>query len=395
MKKANGKNIIKRIFSIFFGLIITFFLLIIIEEYLFHNYYNNIQPMEILLICIMYFSGILFLVLWNINKSKLIYLLFIAPVVCIGFGIGLREYRNYIYSIPRVYEGLNLYFYEPFNKDRNRLARIDEISNYKLTNNLPILDGATAFYPIYAAFVQEVYPENEYRHWRSPVFCRRTANAYINLLEGNVDIIFCLEPSEAQLQLFIDNNKNLKFVPIGREAFVFFVNINNPVSNLNAEDIQGIYSGKITNWRQLGGRNNRILAYQRPKNSGSQTILEKIMNNTPIINPLLEDIMEDMEKIINQVAVYRNFNNAIGYSFLMYTTEMVGNDQIKILSINNIYPSTETIQDNSYPFIVNIYAIYNNTEEKNENIEPFLEWILSEQGQELVSKTGYVPIRNK
>jgi len=96
--------------------------------------------------------------------------------------------------------------------------------------------------------------------------------------------------------------------------------------------------------------------------------------------------------IINRVAVYKNFPNAIGYSFLFFSTEMVKNDQIKLLSVEGVYPSKKTIQDGTYPFSDSFYAIYVDTDDKNENIDLFIEWILSEQGQELIEKTGYVPI---
>jgi len=102
--------------------------------------------------------------------------------------------------------------------------------------------------------------------------------------------------------------------------------------------------------------------------------------------------METMIEIIDEVATYKNFNNAIGYSFLYYSTTMVKNNEIKILSINNIFPSKETMQDASYPFTQNIYAIYIDDNKKNKNTEPFIKWILSKQGQELISKTGYMPI---
>ena len=390
MKKMNIKTMIKRILSILLGLGITLLFNIILL-----SYFPNIRRIDrtFVLICIMYVSGILFLILWNKTKSKLVYLLFVVPVACIGIEIGIDKYRAYIRKIPRVYEEFSLHNYEPFRED-NILPVLDEASNFKITENLPVLDGATAFYPVYAAFVQAVYPKKRYRHWEAPVLCNRTPNAYNNLLEGKADLIFCLEPSEMQMQQLYSSDNNIKLVPIGKEAFVFFVNSRNQVNNVTLEDIQGIYSGRIKNWIKLNGSYKNIRAYQRPKNSGSQTILEKIMGTVPIIKPPIEDIKAGMETIIGQVAVYKNFNNAIGYSFLQYSTEMLKNDQIKILSINGIYPSIETMQDNSYPFIVNFYAIYNDTENKNENIEPFIEWILSRQGQILVSKTGYIPIIN-
>jgi len=106
-------------------------------------------------------------------------------------------------------------------------------------------------------------------------------------------------------------------------------------------------------------------------------MLEKVMGNIPIIEPRRENVSSGMGDIINQVAVYRNFSNAIGYSFLFYSTEMVKNDQIKLLSIEGVCPSRETIQDGRYPFSDNFYVIYNDTDKKNRSIELFIEWMLS------------------
>ena len=346
------------------------------------------------LLGILYASVIVFLVLWNIKKSKNVYLLLLIPVMCIGAGIAVAKYQNHVYNIPTVSEQrIHIRNYQPFD-DYNVLAKLDDESSLKITGNLPVLDGATALYPVYASFVQAVYPEDDYDILFSPVNCNGTRGAYENLLEGSADIIFCAWPSEEQLKLFLDNDIKLKFVDIGKEAFVFFVNRENPADNLTLEDIQGIYSGRIKNWKVLGGANQRIRAFQRPKNSVSQTMLEKIMDDIPVMKPRRENVPQEMGDMINEVAVYRNFPNAIGYSFLFFSTKMVKNNQIKLLSVNGVYPSRETIQDESYPFFESFYAIYADTGEKNENIEPFIKWILSGQGQELIQKTGYTPVKN-
>ena len=346
-----------------------------------------------LLLCVSFVSIIIFLVLWNKLNSKLVYLLLSIPVICITAGIVIINYQQRVNLIPTVREqDFPLSYYEPSSVN-NLLAQLDEESVFIITGNLPVLDGATALYPLYASFVQAVYPEGEYDVYKGPVFCSKTAGAYEMLFEGKADIIFCAEPSQAQLKHFIDNKIKLMLVPIGREAFVFFVNKTNPVSNLTINDIQGIYSGRIKNWKKLNGVNQRIRAFQRPKNSGSQTILEKVMGDTPIAKPRRENVSGGMMGVINEVAAYRNFPNAIGYSFLNFSTEMVKNDQIKLLSVNGIFPSRETIQNESYPLYENFYAIYIDADEKNENIEPFINWILSEQGQELVQRTGYIPLQ--
>jgi len=303
------------------------------------------------------------------------------------------EYQKSVENIPAVEED-RIYKYRPFSQD-NSLAVLDEESSFKLINNLPVLDGATAFYPVYASFVQAVYPQtaHNYSPYTGIVLCSRTEYAFDNLFQGKVDMIFCLEPSDLQLKRFYDNGYKLKLLPIGREAFVFFVNKENPINNLAVDNIRDIYSGKIKNWNKLNGGDQDIMAFQRPKNSGSQTILEKIMGDISIIKPRMEYVAQEMKGIIDMVADYRNFPNAIGYSFLQFSTEMVKNDHIKLLSIDGIFPSSEAIQDGSYPFSEIFYAIYIDSDNRNKNIDLFVEWILSPQGQTLVSKTGYISIK--
>jgi phosphate transport system substrate-binding protein len=321
----------------------------------------------------------------------------LVPVISIVTVILIAKYQIYVHEIPTLEQDIYLGSYIPFSN--NKLVKLDEESNLKLTDNLPVLDGATALYPVYSSFVQAVYPEGNYSVYNyelkgHPVLCSTTNSAYDNLFDGKVDIIFCAQPSEMQLNRFIENGIKLNFTAIGREAFVYFINTQNPINNLSIEDVQGIYSDKIKNWRQLNGFHKRIRAFQRPINSGSQTMLEKIMGNIPIKKPRRENVSRGMGTIINQVAVYRNFTNSIGYSFLFFATEMAKNDQVKLLSINGIHPTGETIQNSSYPFSENFYAIYVESDKKNDNIELFIEWILSEQGQMLIQKTGYVPINN-
>jgi len=282
--------------------------------------------------------------------------------------------------------------YQPF-REGTKAVNLSETATLRFQNNLPRLDGATALYPLYTAFVQAVYPEDDYDPYGSNciVDANTTTIAYRNLLEGKTDIIFCAKPSNEQIEMAREKGINFNMVPIGREAFVFFVNIRNPVSNLTTEEVVSIYSGKIRNWSELDGKRNAIRVYQRSKNSGSQTMLESIMGDTGIIKPITENELTFMLDIVNVTSSYRNYRNAIGYSFLFYTTKMIQNNKIKLLSINNIFPSKETIQNNRYPYADEFYAITINNEK--ENVKLFIEWILSEQGQYLVEKTGYVPIR--
>ena len=293
-----------------------------------------------------------------------------------------------------VSENVSLTSYQPF-AERSRAVTLEEASTLQLHENLPRIDGATALYPLYAAFVQAVYPEDDYYPLRTStvnyplVTSSTTAQAFTRLINGDVDVIFTAMPSETQFQAAEERGVEFHMTPIGREAFVFFVNRRNPISNLSTEDIIKIYTGQITNWSELGGNRNDIRVYQRARNSGSQTMLEHIMGDNELIEAPAEDVYIFMRGIVERTASYRNYRNSLGYSFLFYTTQMVRNNEIKLLSINGIHPSRKTIMNNTYPYSNVFYAI--TVTRDNENVNRLIEWILSDQGQYLVERTGYVP----
>jgi phosphate transport system substrate-binding protein len=314
-------------------------------------------------------------------------------------------------------DDIDLFDYFPFDTSqrdqKTKIALLDKESSLKFSDKLPRLDGATALYPLYSSFVHAVYPyiaepdrfyewsyfpydfypEFVYWHGDSPsiVQCTKTALAYQRLIDGKADIIFCYEPSRDQIQKAEEKGLRFNLTPIGKDAFIFFVNIKNTAHNLTQSQIRGIYSETIINWKNITGIDEPVIAYQRPENSGSQTILQSVMGDVKIMPSRRTLILPEMGRMINEVSSYRNYNGAIGYSFLYYTTIMRQSDNIKILSIDGIPPTKATILNNSYPFVKNVYAITVGNE--SENTKRFIDWILSEQGQQLVEKTGYVPIK--
>ena len=250
----------------------------------------------------------------------------------------------------------------------------------KLEGDIPTIDGAAALLPIYAGFVESIYPESsviyngEDYDASSAMHYTNTRGAYKDIVDGNADIIICAQPSDEQLAYAAENGVELEMVPIGSDAFVFIVNDSNPVSDITIEQIRGIYSGKITNWKELGGKNMQIAAMRRNKNSGSQTALEKIMGDIPI--------KPDYTAL---------FGSPIGFSFRYYVTGMLGEGGVKILTINGIAPTPETIEDGSYPIAGNIYAIYRKGE-TNENVQKAIDFMLSPEGQKIVERSGYIPL---
>lgn len=333
-------------------------------------------------------------ILWSLKRVKIKYLLFALLGITLSYTAifaGYEVHRSYIANIPTINDGeVDLREYQPFRQG-TKVVLLNEESLLTLTiqDSLPRIDGATALYPLYSAFVQATYPQKEYNLYDSEVKGGTTPEAFRRLIEGEVDIIFCAAPSKKQIEEAKEMGKIFNLTPIGREAFVFFVNKENPVRDITSDQIRQIYSGKITNWSDVGGKNEAVKAFQRPEGSGSQSMLERIMGNTSLMEPLQNDRVGGMGRIIDRTAQYKNFSNAIGYTFLFFATGMVKNEQIALLKVDGVYPDRNTIANNTYPFVGDFYAITTNT--KNENVTRFIEWILSPQGQYLVEKTGYTP----
>ena len=251
----------------------------------------------------------------------------------------------------------------------------------RLEGDIPVIDGAAALLPVYAGFVESIYPEDsvifngEGYDFSSAMHYTNTRGCYKDIVDGNADIIICAQPSDEQLAYAEENGVELEMVPIGSDAFVFIVNSGNPVSDITIEQIKGIYSGKITNWSELGGYNRPIAAMHRNEGSGSQTALEKLMGDTPIV--------PDYTTLTG---------SPIGFSFRYYVTGMLAEGGVKILKINGIEPAAETIADGSYPISGSLYAVYRKGE-TNENVYKAIDFMLSPDGQKIVEESGYIPIR--
>ncbi|MFB9327354.1 PstS family phosphate ABC transporter substrate-binding protein [Paenibacillus aurantiacus] len=305
-------------------------------------------------------------------------------LIAVAVHEGFQAYES---RFALVKEGkVDLMEYEPF-ADRTKAAKLREPSKLSLSGDLPTIDGATALYPLYAAFVQATYPAGAYDPYKSNVVCSGTEFAYERLMDGETDIIFAAAPSKEHIAMAKRKGVKLELTPIGREAFVFFVQADNPVKGLALADIRRIYSGEVTNWREVGGKNAAIRAFQRPENSGSQTMLQSIMKDHRLMTPPKETVAEAMEGIIEQTADYRNYPNAIGFSFLYYATQMVGNGEIRLLEVDGVQPDRDSIADGTYPLTADFYAVTAGTD--NPNAKALLSWFRSEQGQELVETTGY------
>jgi phosphate transport system substrate-binding protein len=130
-------------------------------------------------------------VLWifRLVRAKVNNIIFISCLIICIVVISVYEFsKNSRDRLATVNEqGVNLYNYQPYHA-HTKTVSLDEPSTFKIESDLPKLDGATALYPLYAAFAQATYPEKEYKIWSSEVMCTTTVDAYTNLIKGNTDL---------------------------------------------------------------------------------------------------------------------------------------------------------------------------------------------------------------
>lgn len=264
--------------------------------------------------------------------------------------------------------------------------------------NYPKVDASLATQPLTTALIKNFTGEEEISDERLDY--TNTHPGYIRLIDGDVDLLVVTEPSEEELEYAKNNNVELEVIPVVREGFVFYVNESNPVDNLSLEQIQDIYSGKITNWSGVGGNDEEIRAFQRPENSGSQTgMLSLVMKDKELMTPPKEDLIDSMFAIINLVSDYDNGINSIGYSYYYYATTMFEtidksiSDRIKLLSVNGISPNNETIKKEEYPLETAYYIVIRKDEPENSDTRKLVDAMLSERGQAVAEEVGYVGVK--
>ena len=276
----------------------------------------------------------------------------------------------------------------PF-EEKSELARTGSSLKFDKNDNLPVLDGAAALVPVYASVIDNCYPkgsvtykggsfsdDNYYGENFAPnsvMQYQNTIRGFNALVDGTVDLFFTAHPSKDQLLYASNKGVEIKIVPIGLEAFVFFVNKNNPVDGLSVEQIRSIYRNEITNWKDVGGPSKKINPLTRVSGSGSQTMMDKFMEGNMLTSRNILSI----------------FGGSIGYSFRYYLSGMVANKNVKMLSINGIYPSEDNIRSGNYPLTANFYVVYRK-DNQNENVKKLVNWLLSTEGQTMIEACGYV-----
>ena len=219
-----------------------------------------------------------------------------------------------------------------------------------------------------------------------------TDYAWRNLLAGDADLLLVYEASSETKEIIRESKTKLKISPIGVDALVFIENEKNKVNNLTTEQIQRIYTGEINNWKEVGGDDISIQAFQRPLNSGSQTLfLNLVMKDKTPKKALKFEQPAEMSGLIDVLASYNNSQNAIGYSVFYYAKKMYQVPGLKLISVDGIMPSDESIGSGKYPFLNKYYLVIREDTPDDSPTKKLYDYILSDKGREAIIRAGYIP----
>lgn len=264
---------------------------------------------------------------------------------------------------------------------------------FKFTReNFPRMDGSTSCVPLGQAVASVLLGESREECAGLAQF-NRTTQSFRNLKDGLCDILIVSEPNAAVFDEMEAEGFNYEIVPIATDALIFVVNESNPVDNLTTEQIRGIYTGEITNWSEVGGADEEIIPFQRNEGAGSQALMLKlVMGDTPMMEPPKEYLVSSMGGLMSAVKSYDNSASAIGYSVYYYANDMKMAEGLKILSVDGVMPSPETIQSGEYPYLNAYYSVISAEEAEMSPARILFNWLASEDGQRLVDMEGYVSI---
>ncbi len=262
-------------------------------------------------------------------------------------------------------------------------------------DDYPIVDGSTATLPLSYALMQAATgatPDVA----QAAIAHSKTTESFYALVDNRADLLLVYEPSQDAYDYASQMGVKLLVKPIGRDALVFLVNPANPVKSLTRDQLVDVYTGKAANWKDVGGENLPIVAYQRIENSGSQVMMEKqVMQGTPMMEAPKELRTDEMAELIDVVASYQDAPSAIGYSVYYYVHNMYSSANIRLLQVGGVAPENETIASGEYPFTQDFYAVIRADAPADSVQRKLYDWLTTEEGQALITGAGYVAVKGE
>lgn len=202
------------------------------------------------------------------------------------------------------------------------------------------------------------------------------------LINGTTDICNSSRPmKQSEIQKLKERFGTLGVsIPCAKDGITIYVNEKNQVNNLTVDQIKKIFTGKITNWKSVGGNDAKIVLYSRENNSGTYVYFKDNVLGGQDYAPNCQNL-PGTAAVVNAVDKDKN---GIGYGGHGYSKG------VKMLTVNSIEPNEKNIGSGKYPISRDLYMYLRS--KPTGNMKKFIDWVLSSEGQKVVTKVGYFPL---
>ena len=267
-------------------------------------------------------------------------------------------------------------------------SAVQQAAPFLTVEDFPPLDGSTACIPLMAQMLADT-TGMDLEEARSSITVSTTAYAWENfgLYDTTTRMLVVYEAPDYVKEELQEANVELEQKPIGVDALVFIVNEDNPVQALTRQQLRDIYAGKITNWKDVGGKDQEIVAFQRGEDSGSQTLFKKLLiQGGELMTPPSELAPAAMGELVDSIADYNNSANAIGFSVYYYIDQMYSKPGLRLLAVDGVTPSNDTLADGSYPLCNDFYAVIHPDAAADSPERQLYDWLDTEALKKVLDK---------
>ncbi len=263
--------------------------------------------------------------------------------------------------------------------------------------NWPWIDGSTANHPLLARIYREICGvDKETSETMVSFNLNSTGSIWEAMLTDKAgdytpDLWIVYEAPEDVKERYKDDFKDFEIEPLGRDGLVFMVNVNNTVNDLSVQQLYDIYTGKLTDWSEVGGEPGEIKPFQRNEDSGSQTLFMKLlMKGDKPMDPPTDLKVGTMGGLIDQVAAFDGSGSAIGFSVYYYANLMHANPALKLISVDGVEPTNKSIESAQYPLTNDFYVVIRKSEPADSPVRALRDWLLSPEGRAILEDENYV-----
>ena len=281
--------------------------------------------------------------------------------------------------------------------------------------NFPVMDGSTSTYPLTnlaaarllgydggwvkkTTLISDIIETNLPDDFvKQKLLLSQTHGSFVNLIDGGADLILSARRMSNDEKDYADKaGVKLIETPIALDALVFIKHADVNVKSLTHQQLEDIYTIRIKNWNEVGGKDLPIVPFVRNKNSGSQELMESLVMTEPIPDGFYQDRVQDFQIIISMAPMITSvgcYDGGLGYAVYYYLTTMGAGamKNINLIEVEGIFPHKETIADRSYPFTSEVYAIIRSDLDQSSMAYKVYEFMQTSIGKQIIEESGYVP----